>query len=51
MQECKTNNRNDEMLTIKNILKRLDSIPYKNNIPDIKIIGAVTANQDANITG
>ena len=24
MQECKTNNRNDEMLTIKNILKRLD---------------------------
>lgn len=51
MQECKTNNRNYEMLTIKNILKRLDSIPYKNNIPDIKIIGAVTANQDANITG
>lgn len=51
MQECKTNNCNDEMLTIKNILKRLDSIPYKNNIPDIKIIGAVTANQDANITG
>lgn len=51
MQECKTNNRNDEMLTIKNILKRLDSIPYKNNIPDIKIIGAVTASQDANITG
>ena len=51
MQECKTNNRNDEMSTIKNILKRLDSIPYKNNIPGIKIIGAVTANQDANITG
>lgn len=51
MQECKSNNRNDEMLTIKNILKRLDSISYKNNIPDIKIIGSVTANQDANITG
>lgn len=51
MQECKTNNRNDEMLTIKNILKKLDSISYKNNVPDIKIIGSLTANQDANING